>query len=48
MIAAGCNLKALSVIVEHANIQATFDEYGHLMPDGADEARVRLEAYLSE
>ncbi len=46
MIAAGCNVKALSVIVGHANIQTTFDEYGHLMPDGADDARRRLEAYL--
>lgn len=47
MIAAGCNVKALSVIVGHANIQTTFDEYGHLMPDGAAEARDRLEAYLA-
>lgn len=47
MIAAGYNVKALSVIVGHANIQTTFDEYGHLMPDGADEARDRLEAYLT-
>lgn len=47
MIAAGCNVKALSVIVGHANIQTTFDEYGHLMPDGADEARARLETYLT-
>lgn len=46
MIAAGCNVKALSVIVGHANIQTTFDEYGHLMPGGADEARKLLEAFV--
>lgn len=47
LIAAGVNVKALSVILGHSNIQTTFDVYGHLMPGGADEARQRLEEYLS-
>ena len=31
----------------HATIQMTFDRYGHLMPGSRDEARRRLDAYLS-
>ena len=32
MIAAGCNAKALSVVMGHVFITITFDRYGHLMP----------------
>lgn len=34
MIAAGCNAKALSVVMGHASIQITFHRYGKLMPGG--------------
>ncbi len=47
LIAAGVNAKALSLLVGHANIQTTFDVYGHLMPGGAEEAGRRLEEFLT-
>lgn len=48
LIAAGVNAKALSVLVGHADIQTTFNVYGHLMPGGAEEAGKRLEGWLKE
>jgi integrase len=47
MIAAGVNPKALSTYMGHANIQVTFDLYGHLMPGAEDEAAGLLDAYLA-
>jgi integrase len=47
MIAAGVNAKALSTFMGHANIAMTFDVYGHLMPNGGDEARERIDSYLA-
>jgi len=47
MIAAGVNAKALSTFMGHANIAITFDVYGHLMPNGGEEARERIDAYLA-
>ena len=47
MIAAGVNPKALSAIMGHATIAMTFDTYGHLMPDGLDEAAMAANAYLA-
>ena len=47
MIAAGVNAKALSTIMGHATIAITFDVYGHLMPGGEEEARSRIDGYLS-
>lgn len=47
MIDAGCNAKALSVVMGHASITITFDTYGHLMPGGEDEVRDRLNIYLN-
>jgi integrase len=46
MIAAGVNAKALSVIMGHAQIAITFNQYGHLMPGGEEEARERIDGYL--
>jgi len=47
MIAAGCNAKALSTYMGHANITITLDRYGHLMPGNEAEAASLLDAYLS-
>ncbi len=46
MIAAGCNAKALSTYMGHANIAITMDRYGHLMPGNEEEAAGLLDAYL--
>ncbi len=46
MIAAGVNAKALSSYMGHANIQITFDRYGHLMPGNEEEAGALLDTYL--
>lgn len=47
LIDAGGNAKALQDALGHASIQMTWDKYGHLMPGGRDELRVRLDSYLS-
>ena len=47
MIAAGCNAKALSVVMGHASITITFDTYGKLMPGGEVEVGRLLGTYLS-
>jgi integrase len=47
LIAAGVNAKALSVIIGHATIAMTFDTYGHLMPNGIDDAAAAANAYLA-
>jgi integrase len=46
MIAAGANVKAISVYMGHANIAITLDKYGHLMPGNEDEAGALLDGYL--
>jgi len=46
LIAAGVNAKAITEAMGHASVTMTFDRYGHLMPDGRDEARARVDAYL--
>ncbi|MCW2983510.1 MAG: site-specific integrase [Conexibacter sp.] len=46
MIAAGCNAKALSVVMGHASISITFDRYGKLMPGGESEVGRLLGEYL--
>jgi integrase len=46
LIAAGVNAKAITEAMGHASVTMTFDRYGHLMPDGRDEARSRVDAYL--
>ncbi|HEX3292728.1 MAG TPA: tyrosine-type recombinase/integrase, partial [Solirubrobacterales bacterium] len=47
MIAAGENPKAIQTFMGHATIQMTVDRYGHLMPGSRDEARVRMDDFLS-
>jgi integrase len=46
LIASGANPKVIQRIMGHATIQMTFDQYGHLMPDGLDEAAKRANEYL--
>lgn len=46
LIAARVNPKVLSEIVGHADIQTTFNVYGHLMPGDLSDARARVNAYL--
>jgi len=46
-IGAGCNAKALSTYLGHANISTTFDRYGHLFPGAEHEARGLLDAYMA-
>jgi hypothetical protein len=47
-IASGANPKAIQTIMGHATIQMTFDQYGHLMPGGLEEAAAAADAYLAE
>lgn len=47
MIAAGCNAKALSVVMGHESITITFDRYGKLMPGGESEVGRLLGVYLA-
>ncbi len=37
---------AITEAMRHASVTMTFDRYGHLMPDGRDEGRERVDAYL--
>jgi integrase len=46
MIAAGVNVKALSVFMGHSSITTTLDLYGHLMPGGEEQAAALLDAFL--
>lgn len=46
MIAAGVNVKALSVYMGHSSITVTLDRYGHLMPGHEGEAAEMLSGYL--
>lgn len=46
-IAAGLNAKALSTFMGHANIQTTYNLYGHLLPGSEDEAVGLLDAYFT-
>jgi integrase len=46
MIAAGCNLKAVSTFCGHASVTITADRYGHLFPGAEDEAGALLDQYL--
>jgi integrase len=47
MIAAGCNLKTLSVFMGHSSVTVTADRYGHLFPGSEAEAAGLLDRYLS-
>jgi integrase len=46
-IAAGINVKAVSVFMGHANIKVTLDIYGHLLPGSEAEAAGLFDAYLA-
>ena len=47
-IAAGANAKVIQTIMGHATIGMTFDQYGHLMPGGLEEAAAKVDIYLEE
>jgi len=47
LIAAGENPKAVQEFMGHSSITVTFDEYGHLFPGNREQARTRMDAYLS-
>jgi hypothetical protein len=47
MIAAGVNIKALSVFMGNATVGITLDRYGRLMPGSEEEAAGLLDAYLA-
>jgi integrase len=46
-IAAGCNVKELSVFMGHSSIIVTLDIYGHLFPGGEVDFRNRMDAYMA-
>lgn len=46
MIAAGTDVKALSVVLGHRSISTTLDVYGHLYPRSYDTMRANLERLL--
>jgi integrase len=47
LIDSGANPKAIQEFMGHAEIQTTFDTYGHLIDGSRDEVRLRMDAYLS-
>lgn len=47
MIAAGVNLKTLTVFMGHSSVTVTADRYGHLFPGSEAEAAGLLDAYLA-
>jgi integrase len=46
MIAAGVNIKALSIYMGHSTVTLTLDRYGHLLPGNELEAASALDGYL--
>lgn len=46
MIAAGVNVKALSVYMGHGSIAITLDRYGHLLPGAEGDAADRFDALV--
>ena len=47
MIAAGLNIKALSVYMGHASVVISVDRYRHLMPGNETQAAAILDASLA-
>ena len=46
-IAAGLDRKQISTWAGHGDVRQTWNRYGHLVPGGEEEARERLDAYLT-
>ena len=46
-IAAGLDWKQISTWAGHGDVRQTWNRYGHLVPGGEDQARERLDAYLT-
>jgi integrase len=46
MIDAGVNPKVIQKCMGHSSIKVTFDTYGHLMPDGLEQVREKVDVYL--
>ena len=47
LIAAGVNVKTLSVILGHSSVLISLDRYGHLFPGSEQEAGALLDRYLA-
>ena len=47
LIDAGVNAEAICEAMGHTSVVMTFDRYGHLMPDGHEELRSRVDTYLA-
>jgi integrase len=47
MIAAGLNIKQISVYMGHADVKTTLNIYGHLLNDDAERAAERLDEFLA-
>ncbi len=46
-IAAGLDWKQISTWAGHGDVRQTWNRYGHLVPGGEEQARERLDAYLT-
>lgn len=46
MLEAGCNIKVLSTILGHKNIQITLDTYAHVLPDEKKENMLKIDEFL--
>ena len=46
-IAAGLDWKQISTWAGHGDVRQTWNRYGHLVPGGEDQARERLDAFLT-
>lgn len=45
-IAAGLNVKSVSVYMGHASVALTLDRYGHLLPGNEAESVERIDAFI--
>lgn len=47
LIAAGLNLKQLSIYIGHSDIRTTYNRYGHLMPGDEVQATEQIDAFFA-
>lgn len=47
-IAAGLNVKTVSVYMGHASVAFTLDRYGHLLPGNEAESVEKIDAFIDE
>jgi integrase len=48
MIDANVNLKTIQTCMGHGSIGVTLDVYGHMLPTGLHDLRVKADAYLAD